>query len=126
MWTTLGIRSAEEIAALHNTDFENLGFSDFDRKLLRREAAKIVAQGDRSTRIRRRLVRSISTAVGNDASRFAQDLKALFQAASGPDNMIESQQLFDSLHQANMIDAALLRESSFLHAQPSSKENLQV
>ena len=78
MWTTLGIRSAEEIAALRNKDFEDMGFSVFDRKLLRREASRILAQGDRSTRIRRRLVNAISDNVRGDASLFARNLKGLF------------------------------------------------
>jgi hypothetical protein len=126
MWSTLGIRSAEEIAALSNKDFENLGFSEFDRKMLRREASRIVAQGDRSTRIRRRLVNAISANVNGDASLFARNLRGLFQAASGADDKIDSQQLFESLHQAQIIDAALLRESSFLHAKPSQKDSAQV
>lgn len=126
MWTTLGIRSAEEIAALRNEDLENLGFSVFDRKMLRREASRILAQGDRSTRIRRRLVNAISASVTGDASLFARNLRGLFQAASGADDKIDGQHMFESLHQAQIIDAALLRESSFLHRKSSQNDSTQV
>ena len=122
MWTTLGIRSAEEILALRNMDFNNFGFSEFDRKLLRREAAKIVAQGDRSSRIRRRLVSAISGSVGGDASHFVKNLHGLFEAACGFDAKISSVQLFESLHQARLIDSALFRESAFLQAQPALEQ----
>jgi len=126
MWTTLGIRSAEEIAALRNKDFEDMGFSVFDRKLLRREASRILAQGDRSTRIRRRLVNAISDNVRGDASLFARNLKGLFQAASGNDDKIDAQHMFESLQQAQIIDSTLLRESSFLHVKSSKKDSTQV
>ena len=64
--------SAEEIVALHNADFDNFKFCEFDRKQLRREAFKLVAQGDRSTRIRRRIVNAISSKIAGNASQFAQ------------------------------------------------------
>lgn len=112
----MGIRSAEEIMTIRNKDFENMGFSDFDRKLLRREAAKIVAQGDRPTRIRRRLADAISKHVQDDATLFVQKLKGLFLAAGGADEQIPASHIFQSLHEGGIIDVALLRESAFLPA----------
>jgi hypothetical protein len=114
MWTALGIRSAEQILTMHNKDFELHGFCEFDRKLLRREAAKIAAQGDRPTRIRTRLVKAISTKFSGDASLFVQNLKGLFQATGGPGNRMLAQHMFNSLHEAQIIDADLLRESAYL------------
>ena len=116
----MGIRSPEEIMAVGNKDFENMGFSEFDRKLLRREAAKIVALGDRSTRIRRRLVAAISKHVQNDATLFVQQLRGLYLACGGADNKVAASSVFTSLHEGGIIDNSLLRESAFVTAQSNA------